>query len=223
MERHSKRSVLSVERKMARSSSAASRPSALPRAARTGLGPRGSVSLGPVFDLSPGRLVCPLALFPGQSRPVLRPVPRVCLGLRLRLALPQVGVEPAQRQQLLVPALFDQAAAVEHQDLIGVHYRRQPVRDDQLRPALTRHGEVAHDLGLGRAVERRCGFIEDEDPRVLEIGPRDRQPLPLAARELQPRSPTTVWYFSGRVSTKPENAAIRAASRTSASVASWRA
>ena len=85
-----------------------------------------------------------------------------------------------------MPALFDQAAAVEHQDLIGVHYRRQPVRDDQLRPALTRHGEVAHDLGLGRAVERRCGFIEDEDPRVLEIGPRDRQPLPLAARELQP-------------------------------------
>ena len=49
-------------------------------------------------------------------------------------------------------------------------------------------GPVAHQVGecllhepLGFGVERRGRFVEDEDRRVLEDRPRDRQPLPLPA------------------------------------------
>jgi hypothetical protein len=37
----------------------------------------------------------------------------------------------AAGQQLMIAALLDHAAVLEHEDLIGVDDGRQPVRDDQ--------------------------------------------------------------------------------------------
>ena len=58
------------------------------------------------------------------------------------------------------------------------------MRDDQ-------HGAVVHqalerllDQPLALGVERRGGLVEQQDRRVLEQGPRDGQPLALAARDL---------------------------------------
>jgi hypothetical protein len=44
---------------------------------------------------------------------------------------------------------------------------------------------VVLDLGLGAAVERARRLVEDQDRRILEQGPRDRDALLLAARQLQ--------------------------------------
>ena len=46
---------------------------------------------------------------------------------------PQRGVEPAYLEELGVRAALDEAAAVEHDDLLGGGDRREPVGDDELR------------------------------------------------------------------------------------------
>ena len=83
-------------------------------------------------------------------------------------------------------AALDDAPVVHDEDLVGIHDRRQPVRDDERRVA----ARDAVELGLYRLlrlrIERRSRFVEDEDARVLEYRARDRDALLLAARELEP-------------------------------------
>src|ERR1043165_354057 len=83
-------------------------------------------------------------------------------------------------------AALDDAALLHHQDLVGVHDRRKPVRDDERGVAL---GDTV-ELGLYRLlrfrIERRGRFVEDEDARFLEDRPGDRDTLLLPARELEP-------------------------------------
>ena len=87
--------------------------------------------------------------------------PRVRGGLLL--ARPHRRVDAAARKQLAVVAALDDAAGFEHQDLVGVDDRRQPVRDDQ-RGAVGRDlGEARLDLALGLGVERRGRLVEDQD------------------------------------------------------------
>ena len=83
-------------------------------------------------------------------------------------------------------AAFDDPACLEHDDLVGMHDRRQPVRDHDRGPAALDIFERALDLGLGAAVERAGRLVEDQDRRVLEQRARDRDALLLAARQLQP-------------------------------------
>ena len=40
-----------------------------------------------------------------------------------------------------------------------------------------------HDLGADRDIERRHGFVEDNEARVQRQGPRDGDALPLPATE----------------------------------------
>jgi len=85
-----------------------------------------------------------------------------------------------------VRALLDDAAVVEHDEPVGVAERAEAVRDRDRRPAPDEPGQGVLDLGLGLGVDRARRLVEDQDARVLEEGPRDRDPLPLAARELGP-------------------------------------
>ena len=82
-----------------------------------------------------------------------------------------------------MPAL-DDLAVLEHEDLVGAADRRQPVRDDERRAALAQAPQAVLDHRLALAVEARRGLVEDEDARVGEDGPRDRDALALAAGEL---------------------------------------
>ena len=83
-------------------------------------------------------------------------------------------------------AALDDAAAVEHQDLVGVDHGRQAVGDDQ-GGALGRDlVEARLDLALGLGVERRGGLVEDQDARLLEDDAGDGDALLLAARQLEP-------------------------------------
>ena len=52
--------------------------------------------------------------------------------------------------------------------------------------AAHRLGEAGADPRLGRRVDRRGRVVEDQDARVDEQRARDRDPLPLAARERDP-------------------------------------
>ena len=78
---------------------------------------------------------------------------------------------------------LDDAAAVEHDDLVGVAHGREPVRDRDRRPPLGEPLERLLHRALGLRVERRGRLVEDEDRRVAQDRPRDRDALLLAARE----------------------------------------
>jgi hypothetical protein len=86
-------------------------------------------------------------------------------------------------QQLGVGAAFDDASLVHDQDEIGFFDGRQAVRDDQRRPAGHHPVEGALDVAFGFAVERRGRLVENQDRRVLEQCPGNRQALALATRE----------------------------------------
>ena len=101
----------------------------------------------------------------------------------LRVARRQLGVAPAEREQLVVRAALDDAAAVEHHDLVGVADGRQPVGDRDRRPAL---GELVQRLlhrALGLGVQRARRLVEHQHRRVAQHRAGDRDALLLAAGE----------------------------------------
>src|SRR5229473_3260849 len=93
-----------------------------------------------------------------------------------------IGIETVARQKLGVAATLDDAAAVEHDDLVGVDDGRQPVGDHHGGAAAAHLFQRALDLLLGARVERAGRLIEQQDLRVLEDRAGDRHPLLLAAR-----------------------------------------
>ena len=80
----------------------------------------------------------------------------------------------------------DDAAVVEHDDLVGERDRREAVGDDDRRPAAHRLAQAVADLRLGRRVDRRGRVVEDQDARVDDERARDRDALALAAGERDP-------------------------------------
>src|SRR5919201_4817 len=104
-------------------------------------------------------------------------------GRELGVAGDERGVAPAGGDQLLVPAALDDPAVVQHDDLIGLAHGREPVRDRNRRPPLREPVERRLHEPLGLGVERARRLVEDENRRVAENRPRDRDPLLLAAPE----------------------------------------
>jgi hypothetical protein len=110
----------------------------------------------------------------------------------LLLQGPHLGIHAIAFEQRAVRAALDDASGVEHQDLVGVHHRRQPVRDDQRGAADGDLFEFGLDRLFGLRVERRGGLVEDQDRRVLQ------QARAMATRcfsppeSFRPRSPTRV-------------------------------
>src|SRR5438309_8240469 len=102
-----------------------------------------------------------------------------------RLALPQLGVEAAFVEELIMGAALDDLPLVEHDDLVGFDDGRKPVGDHDRRPAFGDLVERFLDGLLSAAVERAGRFVEHEDRRVLEQRAGDRDPLLLAARKLE--------------------------------------
>ena len=80
------------------------------------------------------------------------------------------------------PFLGD-APAFDDRDTVGERDRRRAVGDHERRAARHHLGQRGADLVLLRRVDRRGRVVEDQHLRVGEDGARDRDPLPLAARE----------------------------------------
>ena len=78
-------------------------------------------------------------------------------------------------------AALDDRAAVEHEDLVGVANRREPVRDRDRRASAGELVERLLDRALGLVVERGGGLVEDQYGRVAQDRAGDRDALLLAA------------------------------------------
>src|SRR5207302_4012336 len=75
------------------------------------------------------------------------------------------------------------ATLVEDDDLVREGDRREPMGDDESRPAAHRLTKAEADPGLRRGVHRRRRVVEDEDPRIDGERAGDRDPLALTARQ----------------------------------------
>jgi hypothetical protein len=74
---------------------------------------------------------------------------------------------------------------IEHDDLVGVDDRRQPMRDHERRMAARDLAQPHLNFALRARIERGRRFVEQQDPRTLENRARDRDALFLAARKLE--------------------------------------
>jgi hypothetical protein len=63
-------------------------------------------------------------------------------------------------------------AVGHHDDAIGAHRRRQPVGDEDGRPALQQQVEGGLDPGLRCQVQVGCGLVEDEHAGLDNEGTR---------------------------------------------------
>src|SRR5439155_23432943 len=95
----------------------------------------------------------------------------------------ELTVSPALVEQFLVRASLNDFTLLEHQNLVGAAYRRQPVRDDERRPPLPRRAQSVLNEHLAFAVQARRRFVENQDARVRQNRARDGDALPLAARQ----------------------------------------
>ena len=79
--------------------------------------------------------------------------------------------------------LLDDLSVFEHDDQVGVPNRGETVRDDERRPPGEEEAQRLLDLPLRADVHRRGRLVEDQDARVGEQRPRERDELALAQRE----------------------------------------
>jgi hypothetical protein len=88
------------------------------------------------------------------------------------------------RQQLVVAARLGDDAAVEDHDLVGQPHGAEAVADDHRDAVAGLRAQLLDHLELGVGVERGGGLVEHQHAAAAVVEPRQRQPLPLAAREL---------------------------------------
>jgi hypothetical protein len=100
----------------------------------------------------------------------------------LLLPRPHRRIAATTAQQLCVMAALDDTPGLEHQDLISIDDRRQPVRDDEGRPSGRDFSEARLNFALGLGVERRSRLIEDQDLWGFEDDPGNRYALFLTTR-----------------------------------------
>ena len=96
----------------------------------------------------------------------------------------QVVVAAARGIELRVRAALHDLSLLHHHDLIGAANRRKPVRDDERGPSLHQIRKALLDHLLRFRVEAGRCFVENQNARLGQNGARNRDALPLAAREL---------------------------------------
>ena len=71
----------------------------------------------------------------------------------------------------------------KHDQPVGFAQRAQAMGDGDRRAALDQVVERQLNLALGLGIDRDGGLVEDQDPRIDQQRPGDRNALPLAAGE----------------------------------------
>src|ERR1700744_3474322 len=98
----------------------------------------------------------------------------------------QFGVAALSGPQAGGGARVDDVTVVENDDLVRVADGGQPVRDGDRGPAFGKGVERLLHGPFGLGVEGAGRLVQDQDARVPEQGPGDRDPLLLAAGEPVP-------------------------------------
>ena len=149
---------------------------------------------GPKFsDFSPGWPICMCGGPPRRAGPrrasaafsslvltpsAIRPPPPRCAGTRRSPG----RSHRCRRAGRACPA--DDAAVLEHEDLVGVDDRRHALGHDDDGALRRGRAQGPAQPGIGRQVERRERVVEEVDVGPLDDGPCDGQPLPLATRDV---------------------------------------
>ena len=97
---------------------------------------------------------------------------------------PQPGVRAARLEQLVVRAVLDHPAAVEHHDPVGAGGGGQPVGDDERGAAAGSARRSPRSPRLGGQVERGGRLVEQQDVGVDQLGPGQRDQLALTGRQV---------------------------------------
>src|SRR5208337_2325625 len=100
------------------------------------------------------------------------------------LLMPQSAVDLATFEQLLVPPDRRDLAPFEHEDRVRIDQRGQSVRNDDHRPPVGDPADVFVDDRLAVRIERARRLVENQDFRVENERPRNRESLPLATRQI---------------------------------------
>ncbi len=82
-----------------------------------------------------------------------------------------------------MPTAFDQATTIENQDDISRQDGGQAMGDYERGAAGEQRPQRRLDELLRECVEVRCGFVQDDDTRVLQDDASNRHALLLAAAE----------------------------------------
>jgi len=93
---------------------------------------------------------------------------------------------PSEKEELLVGSDLDDRASIQHDNPIGPLDRGQPMGDDY--GSSVPHQVTQRQLheALGLVIQRRRGFIEDEQRGIAENGAGNRQSLTLTAGKFNP-------------------------------------
>ena len=89
-------------------------------------------------------------------------------------------------QQLMMAPALDDLSILKHQDLVGHFHGTKPLGYNECRPALHHALERLLDLVLRLRVHARRRVVEDEDARVHQQRPGNRDPLLLSAGKGDP-------------------------------------
>src|ERR1700683_75923 len=79
-------------------------------------------------------------------------------------------------------SLLDDAALVAHDDHVGFHSAREPMRDEKRSSPPHQAPDRIVDEILNFRVETGSRLIENQDGGILEEHPREREPLTLSRR-----------------------------------------
>ena len=118
--------------------------------------------------------------------------------------------------QLGAVAVLDDAAVVEHDDLVDVAQRRQPVGDDQRRAARHQLGDGRLDAAPRSRVDARGRLVEHDEVGLAQPHPGQRQQLRLAGR--QPGAARAEGAVDAAVDERAEPDVCAARASTAASV-----
>src|SRR3989344_3391584 len=97
---------------------------------------------------------------------------------------PELRINPAAGDKLLVRSLLRYLPVFEHNNAVHFPQRREPVRNRDDRLPFHQFAERLLDFHFALAVERRGRLVEQEYRRVFQYRTGYRNALALAAREL---------------------------------------
>jgi hypothetical protein len=101
-------------------------------------------------------------------------------------------------EQFLVPTLLDDPAAVEHDQLVHARDRAQPMRDHERGPAFHESPQRLLDKDFALRVQCAGRLVEQQDRRITQDRPGQRDRCCCPPDSFTPRSPTIVSNPSGR-------------------------
>src|SRR5712692_2775800 len=89
----------------------------------------------------------------------------------------EVVVAASGGVERFVRAAFDDPPCLQHYDLIGAANGGQAVRNDEGGSPAHEVAQPFLDQRLGFGIQTRSGLVEDQDARIRQDGPGDRDPL----------------------------------------------